>query len=319
MRGLILIAMFVASAFPAFAAHRITVGQLHTILVEQKKTSKRDEEVARQIGGLELSERLSPFRLSQFCAELQPGPKTVLALTILGDLSAFLDLPADELPSVSQPDFVARKAMLGATVKYEANNIQRLPNFFATRTTRSFDDSPTVPINFGVPPLRGGLHFVDRIDQEIAFRNGREELSGSTLESGSKQSRSSSPRGLSSWGEFGTLQAIILADAAKGELKWSHWERGASGVEAVFDFAVPQSASHYLVDYCCVRKSEGPDPDHPYIRRDATANAYKATPAYHGTVSLDPLLGQFYALHCKPSLRNPSQYRGATFQSSSER
>jgi hypothetical protein len=47
--------------------------------------------------------------------------------------------------------------MLGAAVKYVTNNIERLPDFFATRTTRSFDDSPTVPIDFGVPSFGAGF------------------------------------------------------------------------------------------------------------------------------------------------------------------
>ena len=139
-------------------------------------------------------------------------------------------------------------------------------------------------------------------DQEISFRNGREELVSGNLRHGSEQSHSA-PLGLTSWGEFGTLQAIILSDSARGNLRWSHWGRGKSGVQAVFEFAVPQLASHYRVDYCCVRKTEGPDLDHPYIRRDDKANRYTGTPAYHGTASIDPNSGAIQRITLQADFR----------------
>jgi hypothetical protein len=302
MRGLVLVAIFAGSPIPAFAAHRIAVAQLHSLLVEQKETSKTDERAARQIGSLELTERLSLYRLSQFRAEFRPGPKTVLALTLLGDLSAFLDPPADQLPSLSPPDFATQKAMLGAAVKGVTGNIQRLPDFLAMRTTRSFDDSPLLSIELGSVPSRRELRLVNAIEQEITFRNAGEELGDAMPAPGSNEKRAPFPKGLSSWGEFGILQAIILADSAKGELKWSHWERGALGVEAVFDFSVPQIASHYLLDYCCIRSNSGPDLDHPYIRRDK-ANSYKGNPAYHGTLSVDPATGTILRITLQAELK----------------
>jgi hypothetical protein len=279
------------------------VAQLHSILSEQKEASKGDAEIARQISGLELTERLSPYRLNQFRAEFQPEPKTLLALTLLSDISAFLDPPSDDLLILSPPDPSARKTMLEAAVKYVINNIQRLPNFLATKTTRSFDDSPPVQFDFGTQPLRGGLHFVNAVNQEITFRNGREQLADATSAQGSQLSSASVLRGLTSWGEFGTLQAIILADSAKGELNWSHWERGDLGDEAVFDFTVSEAASHYSVDYCCVRNVDGPDLDHPYIRRGDSLNQYKGKPAYHGSLSIDPRTGAILRITLRPEFR----------------
>ena len=157
-RGLIASALLAAAAIPIFAAHQVTVEELHSILVEQKTLDKRDEESARQIGSLELSERLSPSRLMVFDAEIHPGPKTALALALLSDNSAFFGPPADELPALPSPDPAAQKVMLEAAVEYVTDNIKRLPNFLARRTTRSFDDSSPVAIDFGTQPLRGGLH-----------------------------------------------------------------------------------------------------------------------------------------------------------------
>ena len=302
MRGGFLLTIVAATVTPTFAAHRITVAQLHSTLGEQQKTTKTDDQTARYIGSLELTERLSPYVLNQLCAEFRPGPKTVLALTLLGDLSVFLDPPADQLPTLRPPDLDTRKAMLGAAVGDVTSKIQRLPDFLAMRTTRSFDDSPLLLIDLGAVPTRRELRFVNAIEQEITFRNGREELGDAMPAASSNQKRALFPNGLSSWGEFGMLQAIILADSANGDLKWSHWEHGALGVEAVFDFSVPQIASHYLLDYCCIRSSSGPDLDHPYIRRDK-ANSYRGTPAYHGTLSLDPATGAILRITLQAELK----------------
>ena len=297
---LLLVLALTASVVPVFAAHRVTVEQLHSILLEQKQRNKTDDETARAVRGLELTERLSPSKCAQLLTELQPGRRTILALTLLGDVSAFYDLPSAELPVMDPPDLPAQKVMLKAAVEYVTDYIQRLPNFYATRTTVSFDDSQAAPIDLGARPTPGQLHFTQTTTQEVTFRNGKEELNGVTGPGGSKQQLA--PIGLTSWGEFGALQAIILTDSASNELKWSHWEREGDVVVAVFEFKVSQATSHYLVNYCCVRSSEGPDFDHPYIQRDV-ANAYKAKPAYHGTLSLDPKSGAILRITLEAELK----------------
>jgi hypothetical protein len=37
-------------------------------------------------------------------------------------------------------------------------------------------------------------------------------------------------------------------DAAHGDMVWNHWERGASGVKAIFRYAVTAEQSHYKVE-----------------------------------------------------------------------
>lgn len=303
MRVLFFLFVISVSAASASAARRVTVEQLHLILEKQKQTNRSDGETAREIANLELTERLSPKRLAQLCSELKPGPKAVLALTLLGDTSAFLDSPLDQLRSMSPPDSDAQKTILSAVYQHTALNVQQLPDFFATRTTRSFDDSQAARTDFGGTPIQGRVHFVGTIDQEITYRNGREELGGAALQAGTKPHSAPASQGLSSWGEFGALPAIILADSARGRLDWSHWERDVSGAVAVFVYKVPRVESHYLVKYCCVRNSEGLDLDHPYIQRSDVANAYEARPAYHGTLSVDPTSGAILRLTLQAELK----------------
>ena len=62
------------------------------------------------------------------------------------------------------------------------------------------------------------------------------------------------------------------------------------GPVAVFAYQVPQAASHYQVDYCCVRSSEDPK-SYEGSKDQRLANAYHGTPGYHGAIFLNPTTG----------------------------
>ena len=131
--------------------------------------------------------------------------------------------------------------MLDAARNYVAQTLPRLPDFLATRTINRYDDSPQA-LKKGAWPVRAGLHLVGTSSREISVRNERE---GQAVKQRSAASQEQS--GLSSWGEFGFLPAVILTDTAKGKVTWSHWEQMAAGRAAVFHYAVPRSASHYEI------------------------------------------------------------------------
>ena len=54
-------------------------------------------------------------------------------------------------------------------------------------------------------------------------------------------------RGLTSWGELGSVLGMILADSVNGKVHWSHWEQTSLGLAAVFHYSVPKTASHFEV------------------------------------------------------------------------
>jgi hypothetical protein len=87
---------------------RITVEQLEQVLTAVQ--GKPDGEVAQVLSGLELTERLSTVRLSHWNGQL-PGRKSERALVALADESAFLDLPAAEIPATAVPDLEAQHRM----------------------------------------------------------------------------------------------------------------------------------------------------------------------------------------------------------------
>lgn len=299
MRWAIIIAFMAAVALQAFATGPLTVDQLRSSLMQQEAARKSDEDIARHLAGFQLTERLTEATLSELIDQMKPGPKTALALRLLADRSAFLDPPIAETPLTDAPSAAVQQAMISAAFRYVAGTMQRLPDLLATRVTRSFDDSPLLSIGSGAFRSPGDLHFTGTFRQEISYRDRRENLTENT----ESAKHHSSPPGLTSWGEFGPLPAVILADSAKGELKWKRWEGSASRLAAVFGFNVPANASHYVVIYCCVRGVDGPDPDHPYITKSQMANSYRGTPSYHGTISVDPETGAIHRITLESELR----------------
>jgi hypothetical protein len=108
-------------------AKRVTVAQLEQILVAAADARKSDTEIVRQIGGLELSERVTATTLDQLGSHLVTGSQAALALQLLADRSAFLDPPPSELPGSPTPSDAAQQLMLEATRQYVAQNITTAP------------------------------------------------------------------------------------------------------------------------------------------------------------------------------------------------
>ena len=280
LRRLILLVVLAALAYPAGAGTRVTVAQLDQALTVAFTAHKPDAEIARQITTMELSEQLTEASLERLNARLAPGAQTAQALALLADRSAFLDPPVAELPGTAAPDGVAQQQMLDAARNYVAQTLPRLPDFLATRTIKRYDDSPQ-EVKRGAWPVRAGLHPVGSSSLEISIRTERE---GQAVKHGSAAAQEQN--GLSSWGEFGSLPAVILTDTAKGTVTWSRWEQMAAGPVAVFRYAVPRSASHYEI---LGKTNLGPSTNlgGPVVG----SSTARSTPAYHGSLWVDPATG----------------------------
>src|SRR6476620_5952385 len=100
MRKLLVLAIAGWMALSLWAAKRVTVVQLADSISTAIAQHRSDEDLARQLSALELSERLSQSTLEHFAARFPLQPRTALALQLLADQSAFLDLPAVEKLSV---------------------------------------------------------------------------------------------------------------------------------------------------------------------------------------------------------------------------
>jgi hypothetical protein len=173
MQKLVLLTILAATAFPAQAARRVTVEQLHQFLSEQQTANRPDTDTATRILSLELTERLTDTTRDHLIKELNLGQKTTQTLDILADTSAFLDPPATELPATAPPDLETQRAMLNGALHFVATTLMHLPDFLATRTTRSFDDAPLVVGDTGFAP-HSDLHLVGTFNRNITYRSGRE-------------------------------------------------------------------------------------------------------------------------------------------------
>jgi hypothetical protein len=270
---------------------RVTVAQLEQLL--SAAHGKPDAEVARYLHGLELTERFSTIRLSQWDKQL-PGRQSRLALVALADESAFLDLPPADIPTVSTPDLAAQQRMIALTVDYITKGVQ-WPDFFATRITNSFQAEPVRPDRSQAESFRldavGGrpLKFVDTGHATILYGKGWEVHS-------SVGPSAPNARGIDASVRLGPILGTAMLDAAHHALAWSHWEQGAAGPEAVFTYAVPAEESHYLVEYCCVFGKDG-----------GKRVPFEEIAAYHGQIAVDPSNGITLrlVLRADPKLTDP--------------
>ncbi len=281
-----LLALLLAgTALSAFAAKRVTVEELEQVLAASH--GKQDAKLAQQLSELELTERLSGARFSRLEVTL-PGTESRRSLVVLADVSAFLDLPAAEIPATAPPDDAAQRQMMALTMKFTGKTISGLPNFFATRDTIRFEDTPqSYRADMSAIPHRP-LHAVGRSSDTMLYRDGREVVD-SSAEKGEKSEPAA--QGLTTTGVFGPILGRVLVDAAQGgKLVWSHWESGDGGPRAVFRYTVPREKSHYQVEYCCVFSDNG-------------GRVFQQFSGYHGLIAIDPNNGAILRVTLEADLK----------------
>ncbi len=286
MRRFALFLVFGSFLFPAFAAKRVTVDQLEQTLTVV--SSRTDAEAARQLADVELTERFGTARLALWAPRL-PGAAARDALIALADASAFLDPPQTELPAKPAPDVAAQKQMLALTVTYVSKTIPKLPNFFATRETDRFEDTPQLQREHFLVPYQS-IHRVGASSVTVMYRDGQE-----AIDTGPSKKAPPMTEGLNAHGVFGPILASVLLDAAQSKLGWSHWEQGPAGLEAVFAFEVPREKSHYEVNYCCVATESA--------TMVADLHPYHRIVGYRGRMTIDPNTGEVLRLLVEADLK----------------
>ena len=310
----ILIPLFLPMmAFPSWAAKRMTVAQLEQVLATDRAAHKSDIEIARKIGDVELSERLTDSVLGRLNREFASGSQPAMALLLLADRSAFLNPPANELPAAPTPGAATQQQLLEAAKRFAVETLPHLPNLLATRTTFSFDDSPQ-EVTKGGYLQRMGLHLIGSSKAEVSVRNERENPS-----TGTGAASSPAQGGLMTWGEFGSTLLIILSDSSQGKTTWSHWEQTSAGVMAVFHYEVPKTASHYEIDIPVepVQPNGGSNRwartgSMAAMTASSTTAMVRSKPGYQGSLWIDPATGTILRITLVADLKgNSTIERGA--------
>ena len=286
MRKIAVFFVFVFLLFPAFAAKKVTVEQLQQAVTALH--AKPDVEAARAIAEMELTERLNPADADRLAAGLQ-GEETRRAVAAVADASAFLDPPPTEIPAKPVPDVAAQRQMLALTVAYVGKTIPQLPNFFATRGTTQYEDTPQIQKDDFFIPYQP-LHRVAASNVTMLYRDGQE-----AIDTGSNKKPPPMSQGLNTRGVFGPILATVLLDAAQSKLNWSHWEQGPAGMQAVFAFEVPKEKSHYEVNYCCVASESA--------TVVANMHPYHRIVGYRGKMTIDPGTGSILRLVVEADLK----------------
>ena len=322
MRRLILLGLMAAVVLPAVAAKRVTVAQLEQSLAADSGSHRADADVAHRLAGLELSERLTEATLDRFANNLPLGPRTALALQLLADESAFLEPPASELPATGTPNAATQQRMMDLARGYVVKIWPHLPDFFVTRTTARFDDSPQV-LRQGDWPVRAGLHLVGTVTHNLTYRDGKDiidqgaeqvPVAAAAGANGVPAPVQQEERGMTSRGDFGPELTIVLTDSAKGKVAWSHWEQTSAGLAAVYTYSVPKAVSHFEVSYCCVTQDVQRELRYGNSSRgegasvvatgQANTKLFQATPGYHGTLAIDPDTGAILRITIEAELKN---------------
>jgi VWFA-related protein len=264
------------------AARQVTVEQLEKTLAAVE--GHRDGETARQLTELELTERLSDAELSSLESGVR-GAKAHAALVELADASEFLPPPAAEIPADAAPDLKEQQRIIALTVDYLRETMPKLPNFFATRVTAHYEETPEHYEEKGRNRIDyEPLHWVKTSKATVLYRRGNE-----VLESAAKNPRPEDT-GLITEGTFGPiLGAVSDAISVPGSLTWSRWERGAGGLRAVFRYKIPQGKSRFQVGFCCLLEGDG-------------TTRYEKLTGYHGEVAIDPENGTILRLTLEADL-----------------
>lgn len=266
---------------PVYAAPQVSVAQLKDYLTATHAAKESDEAIADRLSQVTLSEQLTDRTLSRLLAHTAPGPKTIEQLQILAAASIFRAPPVTESQGGPAPDFAVQRELISSASGYVNGVLHQLPDFLATRATLGFDNTPDAPDPKHSKP-KARLHFVREYHREIAYRNGREVEELTAGHKGTMRVRPDPGSGLTTWGEFGPILALVLSDSLKGSVVWSRWQSDNNDRQmAVFHYTVPHTDSHYLIDFCCY----SPEPDDPPV------TPFRERSAYHGEIYIEPATG----------------------------
>jgi hypothetical protein len=258
----------------------VTIEQLAGML----RAAHEGGEQARMLAEVMLTERPTDEELAPLRAEIH-GRKAREALEMVADTAAFRPPAKSDVLPDAPPSAAEQQQMLDGVLAYLQQTIPRLPNFFAVRQSVRLDS--TAPYHEVSTKIAGvPLHQSEVSKANVLYRQGQELVNG-------RSGVDMKPGGgtLFTYGTFGPMLNTARAALAYGKgVSWSRWERGVTGREAVFRFAVPETGPNGdTVTGCCI-------PDH------AEDTWFEIFPAYHGEVAIDPATGSILRITLEANL-----------------
>lgn len=262
----------------------VTVAQLEDAIQRQRG----DADFLQRLGNMELTERLTSNKRTEL-AGMFHNDRDREALVAIADLSEFLAPPPGVAPADPAPDRAREREILEHIFDYLANSIPKLPDFFATRATVSYQE-PQVRDEDScmLPSTEQALRVAYTSRGTVLYRNGVEVVDAETSNRKSLKGRD---RALDTKGTFGPVLASVLVAAANGQstLSWSRWEESSQGNLAVFHFVVPSTTPIFEVTYCCLPEGDG-------------TTVYRNMTGYDGEFAVDPSSGAIRRLAIEADL-----------------
>jgi hypothetical protein len=301
MRKCAILLLLWGIAWPAMADKAMSIDQMEQLLI--KLHGKPDGKVTGELEDVQLTERVSPARLARWEADF-PGKRTQEELMKLADMTAFLNPPASDVLRDPPPDRETQQQMLTLATEYVKSTMTRLPNFYATRETTHFEDTPSQiavyrsgsnPTGTGMRAMRAPVVAITMTDYKalrsagtysemVRYQDGYEVHNAETGKAGKEDQTAA---GLTTGGEFGPILDVVMGDATRSQVKWARWEQGAGEPVAVFGYSVPADQSNYVVGI-----QTGPKIEQIY-------------PGYHGEIAIDPATGEILRMSVVADLPPP--------------
>lgn len=253
---------------PNGGARGVTADELVTLLRGAK--GGQQEQLLMRVA---LMERLTHAERTEL-RKLARGGKAREALEMVADSAEFKPPPKSEIVPAPPLNSVDEQKLLDRARAYLEQTIPRLPDFLAIRKMEIFNSTAgyqEASTTIAAVPL----HRTQRSQAQVVYRRGMEQVNGQTK---AEQEEHTS---LNTYGTFGPLLKTIRGTLGYAiGISWSRWERGPTGKDAVFAFAVPENNGphDFAVAGCCVLDRAGNPP-------------FRYFPGYHGTITIDPATG----------------------------
>ncbi|HMD76830.1 MAG TPA: hypothetical protein VKG86_05590 [Terracidiphilus sp.] len=288
MKRLVWILAVLMLASPAWAARKITVGQLEDLLRSLQQENKTDADVAAQLKQIELTEELTRKAMNGM-VKYVPGPLSTEQIYVLEARSADLIPPASDLPATPALDAAARQAILARAETYVKRTYEQLPSLTATKATLRFQDNMEavascsgvvgcaqeyVDTTPGYSNPASFVHYISSAVTPVVSEHGAEKLSPEKDKTRWGANRMIALR------EPDPSLAVVFEEARDaGSIQWLRWELVNGRQVAVYSFAVPKAKAHLTVDICCF----------PNINQTGIARFY--TPLTANTIAGDEAAG----------------------------
>jgi VWFA-related protein len=262
----------------------VSVKELDQIVQAARGTP--DAEATRLFNGLALEQRLDAQSFATLRSEA-PGERSREALLVLASTSTFRDLPTAQIPVLAPPDRATQQLMITRTINFLNKTIPELPNFFATRTTVHYEETPPRYEQAGQPGIGyEPLHVKSKSVDTVLYRHGHEVTTG--RRTGDQKAEESHE--LTVGGIFGPILSTVVADANAVGFTWTHWEQNGNDRHAVFRYFVPADKSHYEISDCCLPEEYGSRP-------------YRMVVGYQGEMTIDPATGELFQIKVQADLK----------------